>query len=289
MVASQWRGLWCEHLPQAEGARREESSGRCAHWCPCSPVMGAEVSGALRSGCGFGLRRATLLVFPDGLACSSLEGSEGWVVGTFIREAGSPAHGRRSARASALSFPVSSLSFLEIDSVGMCAGRVSPYCPLPRLLLASRRMGWAGGRGDLCPRTLPTLASPARRDRGFVTVRDSPSPLPGEPAQKDDTDQQEDASGHCQQRSSSAKALGEGAEHSEAPPSPHERGFPEEESLPRSECRPGILGGSGTGAGAVGSWERAWSLASRGLVLSGGSEGTGTLFRKLQRPQLRRP
>lgn len=193
-------------------------------------------------------------------------------MGTFTGEAGSPAHSRRSTHASALCFPISlpiSCTFVLADGlcVGMWTGQFSLWCPLPQLLLVSRGIGGGG----LCPQALPTLCvPPASWDRGFVTARDSPSPLPGEQAQKEDTDQQEDAAGHCQQRNSSAKVLDEGAEQADGPPM--SKGFPKRRASP---VRMQLLqiwnpGGVRDLAGAVGSWERAWHLASRSLALSGG-------------------
>lgn len=108
-------------------------------------------------------------------------------------------------------------------------GQFSLYCSPNHCRLVGE-WGGLGARGSL-PELFPHRAPPASSCQGFVTMTmwDSPSPLPGEPAQKEDADQQENAAGHCRQRSSSAKGptgLGRRAGRG----TPPEQGLPEEVS-----------------------------------------------------------
>lgn len=162
---------------------------------------------------------------------------------------------------------------------------------------APRRCGLPGEWGGLGVRSLPMSPSCTGSTCGpglsLVTAGDSPSPLPGEPTQQDDADQQEDGAHHCQQRSSSARApAGLGGR------CPREQGSPQEGSarvsplLCRMPLPPGrdFLGGP-LGRGPLEPWgdgKGQGRLSSGGLALSQGSDLTCTLFRKVQGPQARR-
>lgn len=155
-----------------------------------------------------------------------------------------------------------------------CIGRFSLL--LPRLLEVSRRMGRAGAKGSP-PRGFSYPGLPPLAWAGAsLLIWDSPSALPGEPAQEEDADQQENAAGHCQQRSSSAEVrLGWVAEQAEevpaccspcrvphppSPPAPQQE-FPAEVGAPVSafpsqntgcSALPGQDQGRGLGLGRCG-------------------------------------
>ena len=174
----------------------------------------------------------------------------------------------------------------------MCALASGPLRG-PEALRATRRVGWAGGAISAQEPLLHGSTCGPGPGLSLVTAGDSPSPLPGEPTQQDDADQQEDAARHCQQRSSSARApAGLGGR------CPREQGSPQEGNagvspLPyRTLLLPGcdFLGGPPS-RGPLEPWgdgKGQGRLSSGGLALSQGSDLTCTLFRKVQGPQARR-
>lgn len=93
---------------------------------------------------------------------------------------------------------------------------------------------------------------------GASWVWRSPSPLPGEPAQEEDADQQEGAAGHCGQRNGSAGCVTERAEEvSSGARISASRGlcFPSPHAAPTPSGFPGRLGtGAGRGGGPGAAW-----------------------------------